>query len=164
MYYSRRGRDRMGRYTSRTSREGREERMRRHLRERSERRGRTSREPMYYDDRRYDSYGEYDDYDDYCDELDKWIEKLERKSKFKDVGEEGIIESAKRMNIKFDEYSEDELYATFLMLASDYDFISNEKETFIAMARAFLEDDDIEVEPSEKLCIYLKDIVLGEDY
>ena len=58
-------------------------------------------------------------------------------------------------------FTELEFYATYLMLASDFPYVSGDPRIFVQMAKSFLEDDDISVSPSEKLCIYLCKIVKG---
>lgn len=40
----------------------------------------------------------------------------------------------------------------------------NDSSTYLNMAKKWLEDDDIEVSPSEKLCIYYYDIVKGKRF
>ena len=66
------------------------------------------------------------------------------------------------MKVKFEEFSEDEFYAVYLMMISDYPSLANEPHTYLAMAKQFLEDKDIAVSPSEKVCIYMYEIVMGE--
>lgn len=117
---------------------------------------------------RYNRYPEMPDYsngisdEDYHYALEKWTKKLKAKDRF-NLTKEEIIRKAREMNAKFTEYDEDEFYATYLMVVSDYINISNDPHAYIAMAKMFLEDDDIAVSPSEKLCIYLYEIVLGEE-
>ena len=53
-------------------------------------------------------------------------------------------------------------YTTYLMMVSDYKELDSELSFFVKMARAFLEDDDMPVSSSEKLCIYLYKIAMGE--
>lgn len=111
-------------------------------------------------------YGDYhmrtnDMFEKYEYDLDKWIEKLKKKDKFK-MSKEEIINAAKSMGVKFDDYSHEEFLAVFYMLMSDFPQVANDYHTYLVMAKKWLEDDDIEVTPSEKLCIYLYDIVKGE--
>ena len=116
----------------------------------------------YYDDYddRYDD--DYDDHDEqeYVQDLEDWIAHLKATVKV-DVNYDNIIKAAKEMAIKFRDFTELEFYATYLMEASDFPYISGDPRIFIQMARSFLEDDDISVTPSEKLCIYLYKIVKG---
>lgn len=107
-------------------------------------------------------YGSGDMEKEYEEELEKWIEKLKRKEIIK-VPKEQVLQQAKNMGVKFDEYDEKEFYATYLMVMSDYPSISGEYNIYIKMAKDWLEDDDIALSPSEKLCKYLYTIVLGEE-
>ena len=97
---------------------------------------------------------------EYKEDLHEWIEKLKHKDRFK-VPKEQLIKQAKNMGIHFEEYSEDEFYAIYLAMVSDYKTVSNDYNTYIKLAKDFLEDDDMAVSPSEKVCIYLYEIVLG---
>jgi hypothetical protein len=108
------------------------------------------------------SYDMHDMEKEYREHLHKWTEKLKKKDKLK-VSKEQIINIAKQMDIKFEDYSEEELYATYLMMVSDYTKLPQEPRTYIVMAKQFLEDDDTELKGSEKLCAYLYTIVLGEE-
>ena len=115
--------------------------------------------PREYDRRDYAD----DDYDEeYEEDLHKWIEKLKRKDRF-NQSKEQVIQKAKEMKVNFDEFSEDEFYAIYLMEVSDYPSVSNDPRMYLGMAKAWLEDDDIAVDPSEKVCKYLYEIVLDED-
>ena len=113
----------------------------------------------------YDYRGSYDYSSDdvkkeYEEDLQEWIEKLKHKDRFK-VPKDQVIKQAKNMGIHFVEYSEEEFYAIYLAMVSDYKTISNDYNNYIRMAKDFLEDDDMAVSPSEKVCIYLYEIVLG---
>lgn len=99
---------------------------------------------------------------EYHEELKEWVEKLKRKDKF-GMSYEQVIQQAEDMGVRFRNYDELEFYTTYLMLVSDYGDLINDPTIMLKMAKAFLEDDDIEVSPSEKLCIYFYQIVLGED-
>lgn len=125
----------------------------------------------YADYRDYGDYRDYRDYNDYGDyasmgkeyeeDLQKWVQKLKKHDRF-DLKEEEVFQKAKDMKVKFEEFSEDEFYAVYLMMISDYPSLSNEPHTYLAMAKQFLEDKDIAVSPSEKVCIYMYEIVMGE--
>ncbi|AXF52118.1 MAG: hypothetical protein [Podoviridae sp. ctcf755] len=107
----------------------------------------------------------YEDYEDgekeWKKDLEKWSKKLKRNDRF-EIPKQEVINRAKEMNVRFDEFSEEEFYVTYLMMISDYKDIANDPNAYIKMAKKFLEDDDIEVSPSEKLCIYYYEIVKGE--
>ena len=105
---------------------------------------------------------------DYAEKEDKWktdlhhwAEKLKKKDSFR-VKKEDVINSAKQMNVNFDEFSEDEFYAVYLMLVSDYKTASADFRGYLQMAKEWLMDDDVEVSPEEKLCIYYYEIVKGK--
>lgn len=114
---------------------------------------------------RYESHSYKHDNEDldkeYKADLKEWVEKLKRKDKFR-LSSQDIMHKAKSMGVRFEDYDELEFEATYYMLISDFGNISNDPHTYISMAKAFLEDDDIEVSPSEKICIYFYKIVKGE--
>lgn len=99
---------------------------------------------------------------EYMEDLMEWIHKLSKMDTF-NIPKHQIIEQAKGMGIRFDEYTEEEFYATYLMHVSDYKGIGQNHHTYIAMAKKFLEDEDLKISPSEKLCRYLDYIVLASD-
>lgn len=130
----------------------------------------TGRYAIDYRGRDYNDYNDYNDYDmrDYASEdeeykkdLKEWTKKLKMKDKF-GIPEKEIIEKAKQMGVKFKDYSEEEFVATYYMLMSDFTNVSNDVHMYLTMAKSFLEDKDIAVSPSEKLCIYMYKIVKGE--
>lgn len=124
-----------------------------------ERRGR--RDYYYEDERRGRDYADYAGAEkDYEHQLEKWTKKLMKRDKFH-MPKNEIIKKAEEMHVEFEEYTEEEFYAVYLMMVSDYPNISNEPHMYIALAKQFLEDDDMAVSPSEKVCIYLYEIVLG---
>ena len=47
-------------------------------------------------------------------------------------------------------------------MMSDYKTSANDPMSYVHMEKELLEDDDIKVSPSEKLCIYLYKIIKGE--
>lgn len=98
---------------------------------------------------------------EYHHDLEEWKKKLKAKDRF-NMSKDEILRKAKEMNASFNGYDEEEFYTTYLMHVSDYLNISNDPHAYIAMAKQFLEDDDIAVSPSEKLCTYLYEIVWGE--
>lgn len=131
--------------------------------------GREYVDPQYYDmgyDRNVPSYNTSGDMNSgeekkYHEDLERWIEKLKRKDRFNQKMED-VIGQAKQMGVKFDQFTEEEFYATYLMLVSDFKTLSNEPRMYMSMAKEWLMDDDIETSPSEKLCIYFYEIVKGE--
>ena len=129
----------------------------------------------YRDERNYRDY-EYDrerygmehdemydgDHKEYEHELKEWIKKLQRKDRFGSTKDD-IIRKAKSMDVKFDKFDEDEFYATYLMMVSDYKHVANDPHHYLAMAKEWLMDDDVALTGSDKLCAYLYTIVLGEE-
>lgn len=115
--------------------------------------------PREYDRR---DYADDDLDEEYEQDLHKWIEKLKKKDRFGQPKEQ-VIQKAKEMRVDFKDYTEDEFYAVYLMQVSDYPSISNDPRMYMNMAKQWLEDDDIAVDPSEKVCKYLYEIVLDED-
>lgn len=120
---------------------------------------------MNYDMRRND-YNYSADYakeeEKYEKELHKFIKKLESKEKRINVSREHIMKQARNMGVKFDNYDENEFYAVYLMMISDYPKISNDYNMYISMAKDWLEDDDVKMKGGDKLCAYLYTIVLGK--
>lgn len=121
-------------------------------------------------DRRYDRY-DYDyrgrDYaekemdEEYEEDLKEWTKKLKKHDRF-GLSESDIVNKAKSMGIRFEEYNEDEFIATYYMMQSDYKNVGNDAHIYLQMAKSFLEDKDAEKQGSEKLCIYMYEIVKGE--
>lgn len=106
-------------------------------------------------------YDEGEEYEEYEKDLHHWAEKLKSKDKF-GMSKDQVTSHAKSIGVHFDKYSEDEFYTTYLMMVSDYKELGSDPSFFIRMARDFLEDDDMAVSPSEKLCIYMYKIAMGE--
>ena len=130
--------------------------------------------PEYYDRRDYargQDYG-YDyrgrDYasedmeKEYEEDLHEWIEKLKKYDKY-GLTKEQVIQQAKNMGVKFQDFDELEFYAIYLMMLSDYPSVGGDYPIFIHMAKDFLMDSDVAVKGSDKVCAYLYDIVLGEE-
>lgn len=111
----------------------------------------------YREDYSEDRYEE-----DYKKDLKEWTNKLKKYDRF-GLGKEQAISKAKEMGVTFDEYEEDEFYAIFLMHISDYPQIANDPHTYLQMAKSWLEDKDLKIEPSEKVCKYLYEIVMAEE-
>ena len=98
---------------------------------------------------------------EYKEDLHEWIEKLKKKDRF-GLSKEMVVQKAKEMGVKFNEIDEMEYYAMYLAMVTDYQGISNDPHLYLAMAKDFIFDDDVNVSPSEKVCIYLYKIVKGE--
>lgn len=115
-----------------------------------------------YDMRRNRDYA-YDDYDkEYHKDLMEWAQKLKKDDRF-GWDKNSVIQKAREMGVSFNGYDEEEFYAIYLMHISDYPSIANEPHTYLTMAKAWLEDKDIDIEPSEKVCKYLYEIVMADE-
>ena len=127
-------------------------------------------EEYYMDDKRYSErdrsyrrdYHESDYEKEYEDDLKDWTTKLKRFDRF-GLSKEQVIQQAKDMGVKFKDFTEDEFYTIYLMHISDYPTIANEYHTYLNMAKSWLEDDDIKLDPSDKVCKYLYEIVLADE-
>lgn len=98
---------------------------------------------------------------EFKEDLHRWTMKLKHKDRF-GIKKEEVLTHAKNMGVHFDEFSEDEFYVVYLMMVSDYKSVGDDFRKYISLAKEWLMDDDIEVSPSEKLCIYFYEIVKGE--
>lgn len=111
-------------------------------------------------------YGDYTDLDyaamddEYHTELDTWCKELKRQVR-NALPKNEVLSKAEQMGVHFDEYDEKEFYVTVMMLMSDFPNIG-QPETYIAMAKQWLEDKDAELTGSEKLSAYYYTIVKGE--
>lgn len=128
------------------------------------RRGRDYQSDYRRGDRDYrGDYAEDDDYkEEYEEDLEKWQKKLKKDDRF-GWSKEQVVTKARDMGVSFKDYDEDEYYTIYLMHVSDYPSVANEPHTYLAMAKAWLEDKDLEIDPSEKVCKYLYEIVMAEE-
>lgn len=117
---------------------------------------------MRYDYRDYRDYAEEDYEENYKKDLKKWIEKLKRYDRF-NLPKNEIINNAKQMGVNFKDYEEDEFYAIYLMHISDYPTISNDSRMYLGMAKSWLDDKDIKIDPSEKVCRYMYEIAMADE-
>lgn len=118
----------------------------------------------YGRDRDYGGYGM-----DYADEDElKYYEKklssqLDEKAKsmFK---KDDVLEKAEKLGIKFEDYDEEEFYIVVLMMFTDFGKTigTTNPDIYIRMAKNWLEDDDSNLQYSEKLYEYLEKIVDAE--
>ena len=115
-------------------------------------------------DYNYDYRMDYDHMEkEYHEELKKWTEKLKQKDNRIRVNKEQVMRQAKNMNVRFEDYTEEEFYAVYLMMIADYPNVTNDYNVYLSMAKNWLEDDDVKVKGSDKLCTYLYEIVLGKN-
>lgn len=123
---------------------------------------------------RFTGYYGGEDYNDYYDgnaklstkEIKKWEKELENAdgSKGKKWEVDQIRQVAQQMNIHFDEYRPETLTAVANMLYSDYcKVLGSDLMMYVKLAKAFLEDDDFEGDPEEKVMLYYKCIVSKDD-
>lgn len=107
------------------------------------------------------------DYDhmekEYHEELKKWTEKLKQQDTRIRISKDQILRQAKNMNVKFNDYNEEEFYATYLMMISDFPNVTNDYNVYLSMAKNWLEDKDAKKQGSDKLCAYLYTIVLDKE-
>ena len=123
-----------------------------------------------------EDYGDYgEDYGDYGEdyatgdvseetyhkELKKFIEKNKEKDRFK-LEKEHIIKSAKQMGVNFEEFDEDEFVAVYYMLVADYPNSFPQYQSYIDMARQWMESKTSKRKNSDKFCAYLHEIVLAK--
>lgn len=110
---------------------------------------------------------DYNDYSmdkmdkEYQEDLEYWIDKLKQKDRI-GLSKRQVLDHAKQMGVKFENFDEMEFYAVYLMQVSDYTSLGTEPKTYIRLAKEWIEDDDVKRKYSNKVCAYLYDIVLGE--
>lgn len=130
--------------------------------------------PMYYPNEwgmydysnRYDlEYNEMDNMKLSNRDLKSWKKKLEnadgtRGEKF---NMEQILPIAEQMNIRFNDFTEEELAMVVNLLYSDYcKVLGADLSLYIKMAKAFFEDKDFDGTGSEKLALYYHSIASEE--
>jgi hypothetical protein len=99
-------------------------------------------------------------------ELKKWEKELENAdgSKGKKWEVDQIKQVAQQHNIRFDEYRPETLTAVANMLYSDYcKVLGSDMMLYVKLAKAFLDDDDFEGDPEEKVMLYYKCIVSKDE-
>lgn len=129
------------------------------------RRSSRGRDYADYDyDYNYNDYGE--DYagseEEYKKELHKWANKLKQHDRF-NINKDEVVKKAKDMNIKFEEFSEEEFYAMYLLMLNMFKNSFNDPHLYIKMAKDFLMYPDFKLNPSETVWVILNDIVLGKE-
>ena len=75
-----------------------------------------------------------------------------------------VIQKAKTMGIKFDNYGEEEFYIVVLMMYTDFGKTlgAGSVDVYVRMAKDWLEDKDSNLKYSDKLFEYLEKIVDAE--
>lgn len=105
------------------------------------------------------------------EELDEWSKKLMKEidsSEKQYFTKENVVQKARQMGIKMDEFTEDELYTATLMAYTDYrdavkPFVGSNMEIYLFLGKAFLTDKDASIKGGEKLAVYHDCIVEDED-
>ena len=119
-----------------------------------------------YDYNRYNDYGgygmDYAENDDLKYYEKKLLSQLDEKQKMM-LKKEEVIKKAEQNNVRFEDYDEEEFYIVVLMMATDFGKTlgSSSPDTYIKMAKNWLEDDDASLKYSDKLYEYLDRIVDG---
>lgn len=115
------------------------------------------------DDERYREFDmdqEEDIEQKYKRDLKHWVEDLKQNDRFK-IPKEKIIERAKSMSIDFDDFTEEELYTTYLMLSTMFKTVANDYNIYLKMAKDFLMAEDDNLYGSNKICAYFYEIHRG---
>ena len=115
----------------------------------------------------YDYGYDYGDYGETLSEkeLEHWNKKLmsqldEREKQM--LSKEAVIQRAKSMGAKMEEFGENELYTTCLMIFSDYKrSIGANLDLTIKLALDWLNDQDSAVKGAAKLAIYHDEVIMG---
>ena len=130
----------------------------------SGRRGRDYGYDMNYDydyDYGYDMRDYAKEDEEWKKHLKKWCEELKQYDRF-NMPKDQVINQARQMKVKFDNYNEDEFYTTYLMkISDDEDNLISNPQMAIIMAKNFLEDKDSKLKGSEKLCAYYYEVIKG---
>lgn len=96
----------------------------------------------------------------YHKDLEKWTKKLKEKDRF-NLPKEEVLKKAKNMGVSFMEYTEEEFYAIYLLMIKLFKSVANEPHTYLAMAKAILEEPDSMISPEEKIQVMLYEIAMG---
>lgn len=124
----------------------------------------------YYQDMMYDYRGRGRDYAGAemlsNRELMDWSQKLMKDVEEKDKAffkYENVEKKAKDMGIQFDKFSFDEFYTTVLMQYTDFckTLGTANMDTYLRLAKDWLQDQDSELKNSEKLYAYYYYVVMG---
>lgn len=110
-------------------------------------------------------YGE--DYKLDKQDIEHWTKKLMKDIDDKEkemFSKEKVLNKAKEMGIKFEEFTPEEYYVTVLMTYTDYckTLGSANIDLYLRLAKDWLMDDDVEIKYGEKLGAYFDNIVMPE--
>lgn len=99
-------------------------------------------------------------------DIKKWEKSLENAdgTRGKKYEVEQIEQVAKQHGIRFEEYSPEVFTMVVNMMYADYcKVLGSDMMIYVKLAKAFLEDDDFDGEPEEKIMLYYKCIVEKDD-
>ena len=108
-------------------------------------------------------YGSEDMEKEWKEHLKKWCEELKRYDRF-NMPKDQIIQTARQMGVRFDNYNEEEFLTAYYMVMSDYPQVANEPHTYLSLAKDWLEDKDSKLKGAEKLSAYYYEVInAGEE-
>lgn len=121
----------------------------------------------------YDYRGDYGmdygegDYKLEKQDIEEWTKKLMKgiDDKEKEMFQkEKVLNKAKEMGVKFEDFTPEEFYVTVLMVYTDYckTLGSANIDLYLRLAKDWLMDDDVEMKYSEKLASYYDNVVMPE--
>lgn len=105
-------------------------------------------------------YGSEDMEKEWKEHLKKWCEELKRYDRF-NMPKDQIIQTARQMGVRFDNYNEEEFLTAYYMVMSDYPQVANEPHTYLSLAKDWLEDKDSKLKGAEKLSAYYYEVIKG---
>lgn len=120
--------------------------------------------PMDYGMYPYPDYASEDMEKEWKEHLKKWCEELKRYDRF-NMPKDQIIQNARQMGLKFENYNEEEFLTTYYMVISDdEDSLISNPQMAIIMAKNWLEDKDSKLKGAEKLSAYYYEVInAGEE-
>lgn len=114
-----------------------------------------------YPDMRGMDYASEDMEKEWKEDLKEWCEELKKYDRF-NLPKDQVINQARQMGLKFQDYNEEEFYTTYLMkISDDEDSLISNPQMAIIMAKNFLEDKDSKLKGAEKLCAYFYEVIEG---
>lgn len=114
----------------------------------------------------YRDYGDYDMASEqggeqkYHQDLKRLIEELKSKDRF-NIKMEDLINQAKQMGVRFEDYTEEEFYLAYLMIMSTFKNAANDHRMYLSMTKDWLESHITKFKGSDKICAYIYEIVKG---
>lgn len=109
----------------------------------------------------YPDYSSEDMEKEWKEHLKKWCEELKRYDRF-NMPKDQIIQTARQMGVRFDNYNEEEFLTTYYMVISDdEDSLISNPQMAIIMAKNWLKDKDSKLKGAEKLSAYYYEVIKG---